>query len=569
MAPSEMKDTIMATVFRKTYTQPMPKDAEIVTRRGKRVATWIDRKGKRQIREITTKKNGEVCLCRKTATYLAQYRDGEGRLITRTTGCRDHSAAMALLNSWLARAEKVRANIITPVEDAMIDHQYVPLVEHMEAWLEHLENTAVTLGRIKTNRQRFSRMIDDCCWRCLADLKTEDLERWMAEKKKRGMSAGARNGYREACVGFGNWCIRTKRLKENPFARVVKADQKVDCRRKRRALTEDELNRLLAAAGNRPLCEAMTVRRGKNKGKLTAAVSPAVKEKLKRLGQERALIYKTFVLTGLRLNELRSITVSQVCLDEPLPHLVLNAADEKNRRGANIPLRADLAEEVHDWLDQKLHLRQVNAQRRGEAPLDKLPEDEKLFMVSQSLLKVLDKDLAFAGIAKRDARGRTVDVHALRHTFGTHLARACVIPRVAQAAMRHSSLDLTMNVYTDPALLDVAGVLDKLPALVEHRKKLTQSHKTLPPDGKQGPENFTPDLPHPPVHYGQSEAKTGKTGGENQEKKDWATAGKMGHKSRSDVEKGRLSTRDNRLSQSEREDLNFRPLRPERSALPS
>ena len=29
--------------------------------------------------------------------------------------------------------------------------------------------------------------------------------------------------------------------------------------------------------------------------------------------------------------------------------------------------------------------------------------------------------------------------------------------------MRHSSLDLTMNVYTDPQLLDVAGVLEALP----------------------------------------------------------------------------------------------------------
>jgi integrase len=50
-----------------------------------------------------------------------------------------------------------------------------------------------------------------------------------------------------------------------------------------------------------------------------------------------------------------------------------------------------------------------------------------------------------------------VDVHALRHTFGTHLSKNGVPPRTAQAAMRHSSLDLTMNVYTDPSLLDVPG----------------------------------------------------------------------------------------------------------------
>ena len=70
-----------------------------------------------------------------------------------------------------------------------------------------------------------------------------------------------------------------------------------------------------------------------------------------------------------------------------------------------------------------------------------------------------------AGIDKADERGRTIDVHALRHTFGTLLSKGGVAPRTAQAAMRHSSIDLTMNVYTDPKLLDVQGALDSLPSL--------------------------------------------------------------------------------------------------------
>src|SRR5687767_9608163 len=45
------------------------------------------------------------------------------------------------------------------------------------------------------------------------------------------------------------------------------------------------------------------------------------------------------------------------------------------------------------------------------------------------------------------------------------LSTAGVAPRVAQAAMRHSKLDLTMNVCTDPKLLDVARAVNALPAL--------------------------------------------------------------------------------------------------------
>ena len=90
---------------------------------------------------------------------------------------------------------------------------------------------------------------------------------------------------------------------------------------------------------------------------------------------------------------------------------------------------------------------------------------EPLFVVAESLGKILDRDLLAAGIAKRDERGRTVDVHALRHSFGTLLSKGGVTPRTAQAAMRHSNIDLTMNVYTDPKLLDVQGALDTLPSL--------------------------------------------------------------------------------------------------------
>ena len=49
----------------------------------------------------------------------------------------------------------------------------------------------------------------------------------------------------------------------------------------------------------------------------------------------------------------------------------------------------------------------------------------------------------------------------MSHSDGLFL----ICPRTAQAAMRHSSLDLTMNVYTDPTLLDVAGAIETLPDL--------------------------------------------------------------------------------------------------------
>jgi integrase len=184
-----------------------------------------------------------------------------------------------------------------------------------------------------------------------------------------------------------------------------------------------------------------------------------------RLGRERSLIYKTLTLTGLRKGELASITVGQVELDAPQPYAELLARDEKSGRGAKIPLRRDLVTDIREYLAARLEALQQEARDRGEAILLRLPLDAPLFNVPAGFIRVFDRDLEAAGIPKHDERGRTVDIHALRHTFGTHLSKNGVAPRTAQAAMRHSKLELTMNVYTDPELLDVAGAMEALPRL--------------------------------------------------------------------------------------------------------
>ncbi|HAI11056.1 MAG TPA: hypothetical protein DCM28_05085 [Phycisphaerales bacterium] len=49
------------------------------------------------------------------------------------------------------------------------------------------------------------------------------------------------------------------------------------------------------------------------------------------------------------------------------------------------------------------------------------------------------------------------------HVFCNWLVRVHEQRIVAQAAMRHSRIELTTNFYTDPALLDVNGAVNALP----------------------------------------------------------------------------------------------------------
>jgi len=258
-------------------------------------------------------------------------------------------------------------------------------------------------------------------------------------------------------------------------------------------MTEKELMRLLKVARLRPLAEygreviyvetdPKRSRRSRATWKrepltvenIDAAVeqardalkhNPDLIADLERTGHERALIYKTLVLTGLRKGELASLTVGQLDLDGPVAYAILNPADEKNRQGSNIPLRADVATELTSWLEERLREMQNAAHKMGKPTPARLPASTPLLRIPSGLTRILDRDLAAAGIPKRDERNRVVDVHALRVTFGTHLCAAGVPLRTAQAAMRHSKPELTANIYTDPKLLDVAGAIDALPAL--------------------------------------------------------------------------------------------------------
>jgi integrase len=107
-------------------------------------------------------------------------------------------------------------------------------------------------------------------------------------------------------------------------------------------MTEAELIQLLDIARRRPLQDAQTVRRGKRKGEAYSKLHPATIARLKWIGRERALIYKMLVLTGLRKNELASLTVGQLDIAGPFPFVRLKPEDEKNRHGSELPIREGL-----------------------------------------------------------------------------------------------------------------------------------------------------------------------------------------------------------------------------------
>ena len=93
----------MGTVYRKTYTKPLPADVELLTRKGERLARWKDTKGKTRTAPLTTGRDGSDRILVKAGTYTAKYRDGSGVVREKATGCRDKEAALRFLPSGNSR----------------------------------------------------------------------------------------------------------------------------------------------------------------------------------------------------------------------------------------------------------------------------------------------------------------------------------------------------------------------------------------------------------------------------------------------------------------------------------
>ena len=298
--------------------------------------------------------------------------------------------------------------------------------------LRRLPDSLAAAGSVPLHRHNVRTYLDrlarsDCGFKRLADLNREALERWLAaETEERAVGSVSQHCHRAALIAFANWCADPSigRLSSNPFKGVPKADEKADPRRRRRSMTEAELVRLLDVARRRPLLDALTVRTGQEEGAsrreratrsqgTTRSGRPGASLDLQDAGSDRAAEERAGDLDCRSTPARRSVR-----------YVELDAADEKNREGNDVIVRADLASDLRAWLADKLAALQAEALRQGEPIPARLPSDTLVFVVPTALDKIFNGDLKAAGIPKRDDRGRTLDVHALRTTFGTLLGRA-------------------------------------------------------------------------------------------------------------------------------------------------
>lgn len=164
-------------------------------------------------------------------------------------------------------------------------------------------------------------------------------------------------------------------------------------------------------------------------------------------GTTRALLYQLAVETGLRANELASLTAASFCFSSQPPTVTVAAIHSKHRRQDVLPLRPQTALKLC-------------------ALLTLSPNEEKLFTVpSGRLARMMRVDLKAAGLPYKDATGKFADFHSLRHTCGSLLAASGVHPKVAQTILRHSDINMTLSRYSHVFAEQSAAAVASLPNL--------------------------------------------------------------------------------------------------------
>jgi integrase len=242
--------------------------------------------------------------------------------------------------------------------------------------------------------------------------------------------------------------MRNRLLASDPFVDFVRLDEKTNRVREARSLTPDEVDKLLDAAYNRPLHKRKEAGYKKIKTKTI--------KKLLLLGEERRLAYALMLYGGLRVNETRQLIWADVNLKERFVRV--RPTTTKNSKAATLPLHSYVIELLKDWKDKHPDPKQNDR-------ILKIP------VSNSSFLKVLNRDLEYAGIEKTDEIGRVVHLHALRHSFASLLARQGVHPHVLQSLCRHSQIETTMGLYTHILRGDDISAIESLKQPEKARKK--------------------------------------------------------------------------------------------------
>jgi len=376
------------------------------------------------------------------------------------TGCTDHKATKSLADKLETDAFQRRSGLIDPQADRFAVEELRPMVEkdaagllvggHMADFYAVLVGKGVSAkqaaqvrGRVLVilklaKAERISQLVPSAVQAALAAVR----DQVKSKNSKQTKSLQTVNHHLRAIKQFSRWLWTDHRARADSLVGLKGFNVKLDRRHDRRAMTDDEITRLIQ----------------------TAQAGPTV---LGMAGVDRAMLYRVAVGTGFRASEIGSLTSESFDLDADPPTITIEAGYSKHRRKDVQPIRPDLADLLAPWLDGKAAGQVVFAM--PEKPVMLMRADLDAARQSWIGEGANEKDKAERAeshfLAYEDAAGQFCDFHALRHTFISRLVQSGASVKVAQDLARHSSPMLTLGRYAHVQIADHTKALDALPNL--------------------------------------------------------------------------------------------------------
>lgn len=282
-----------------------------------------------------------------------------------------------------------------------------------------------------------------------AEFTAERVAHYAADLRRKGKGARTVQAPVGAAKSFTRWLAECEKLSRDPLTSVKKPSLESDRRHERRMLLPEEWPCLQAAAAAGPIRYGMD-------------------------GAERALLYRTAIASGLRANELRSLTRTSIVVDAARPFIRVKAADTKNGKSAQQFIDRELAAALGAHLKRKTPAAAV-FDLPHSSNLARMLRDDLDAARAAWLAEVKDdaeertrREQAYFLVSVNEA-GERLDFHSLRHTCGGWLASTGAHAKTVQAVMRHSTITLTMDTYGHLLPGAEAEAADRLGAMVSLR----------------------------------------------------------------------------------------------------
>jgi len=321
---------------------------------------------------------------------------------------------------------------------------------HAEDFRDDMRNRGLKITHWRTTYNRLIWVLEKGEIKAFSDLVPANVNKALAKLVGSGKSVGSRNGYLTAVKSFGSWLKENSRVRENPFSSLSKDSTEGFETFVRRPLTEQEFSALFQYVEHAPPFDDIS-------------------------GLDRAALYATAAYTGFRRTELSTVLPESFTLDAE-PRLTVVAGKSKRKKKEIIPLHESVAAYLAKWLKG----------RPKGVPLWPIGDKRTAEMIRADLLAI-GIEAYVPGLPGDPPT--VIDFHSLRGTFISRLASAGVAPKLAQELARHSSVDLTMNVYAKMTTDQRIAAVAILPSLAQG---LAQPlHKTRPHDavlGRKSPQ---------------------------------------------------------------------------------